>query len=178
MRLRLATKLSGLAAVTLWSAAAPTGAEEPGGLRTEFGEVRLQNLAIGKTYSVARLAAAPLVIRNTSAETLRVHVEVVVPSHHELRPGALPLPDESWVRLERANFALAAGRTVRTDVRVTLPYDPDLAGKTFQVNLWSSDLDARGEPRARAQVHRLLFNVEMDYRDDTEARFSLLAPRR
>jgi hypothetical protein len=172
-------QLWGLAALTLWSSAPSASAEEnPGGLRTEFGEVRLQNLAIGKTYSVVRLAAAPLVIRNTSEESLRVHVQVVIPSHHELRSGALPLPEKRWVRLERADFVLPAGSTVRTDVRVTLPYDPDLAGKTFQVDLWSSDLDARGEPRGRVQVHRLLFNVEMDYRDDTEARFSLLAPRR
>jgi hypothetical protein len=172
-------RLWGLTALALCSQTEAAGAEEKtGGLRTEFGEVRLQNLAIGKSYSVVRLAAAPLVVRNTSDDTLRVQVEVVIPSHHELRPGARPLPDRRWVRLERAGFTLPAGSTVRTDVRVTLPYDPDLAGKTFQVDLWSRDLDARGKPRGRAQIHRLLFNVEMDYRDDTEARFSLQAPRR
>ena len=149
---------------------APRG--EPSGLRTEFGEVHLQKLAIGKTYSVSHLAAASLVLWNTTDQMLRVHVEVVIPSHHELRAGALPLPDRRWVRLERSDLELNAHTKMRTDVHVTLPYDPDLAGKTYQVDLWSCDLDAGGEPRGSGQIHRLLFTVEMDYRDDTEARFS------
>lgn len=153
-------------------AATLRGDEYAGGLRTEFGEVRLQNLAIGKTYSVSRLAEAPLVIWNTTDEPQRVHLQVVIPSHHVLRPGALPLPDRRWVRLDRTDFQVPAREKMRTDVHVTLPYDPDLAGKTFQVDLWSGRLDSRGVLRGSRQVHRLLFTVQMDYRDDTEARFS------
>ncbi len=133
-------------------------------------------LAIGKTYSVARLAAAPLVIRNTSNDTLHVRLEVEIPAHHELRDGAQPLPSLRWVRLERTKFALPAGEVQRTDVEVSLPYDPDLAGKTFQVDFRSQMIDAAGGRRGKAQVHRLLFTVEMDYRDDTEAQFTFRTP--
>lgn len=175
MRFRPLSRVVCLWVLTLSVHAVPPHAdEESGGLRTEFGEVRLQNLAIGKTYSVSRMAAAPLVIRNTGEETLQVHLEVVVPSRHELRAGALPLPERRWVRLEKTDFLLPAGATVSTDVHLTLPYDPDLAGKTYQVDFWSGDVNARGGRRARGQSHLLLFTVEMDYRDDTEAQFSRL----
>ena len=59
--------------------------EKAAALRTEFGEVRLQNLAIGKTYSVARMASEQLVITNTGSDSLFVHVEPVVPAQHHLQ---------------------------------------------------------------------------------------------
>ncbi len=80
------------------------------------------------------------------------------------------------MRLERTKFALPAGEVQRTDVEVSLPYDPDLAGKTFQVDFRSQMIDAAGGRRGKAQVHRLLFTVEMDYRDDTEAQFTFRTP--
>lgn len=177
MRFRPTTASGSLAALAaLLASPGWLAGEEGGGLRTEFGEVRLQHLAIGKTYSLARLAAAPLVIRNTSADTMHVHLEVEIPAHHELQDGALPLPSHSWVRLEQSEFELPAGATRRTDVHVSLPYDPDLAGKTYQVDFHPRMIDAAGNTRGAQRIHRLLFTVEMDYRDDTEARFTSLQP--
>lgn len=146
------------------------------GLHSEFGEVHVERLAIGKTYSLTRLAATPLVLRNTSSKTLSVQLDVVTPAHHELRPGAEALADPSWVRLERRRVELAPRTTFRTDVRVSVPYDPDLAGKTFQVDLVSRVVE-KGKLESPGQHHRLVFTVAMDYNDDTEATFSLRWPR-
>ena len=178
MRLRPTTALGCFACVMVL-AVGPGGLARDvgGGLSTEFGEVRLQHLAIGKTYSVVRLAAAPLITRNTSNDTLNVFLEVEIPARHELRDGALPLPSRGWVRVEESRFRLPAGVTRRTDVHVTLPYDPDLAGKTFQVNFRPHMVDAAGNTLGIERVHRLLFTAEMDYRDDTEAQFTLLRSR-
>ena len=138
-------------------------------LRTEFGEVRLQNLAIGKTYSVARMASEQLVITNTGSDSLFVHVEPAVPAQHHLQGDALPVPDPNWVSLETSDLVLEAHSTVSTDVYLSLPYDPDLAGKMFQVDILSRDMQ-RGKDTQR---HRLLFTVEMDPLDDTEWTFSM-----
>ena len=169
MRFRLSLGfLLGTLALTLGSG--PTiSSESDSALQTEFGEVRLQNLAIGKTYSVTRIAAEQFVVSNTSDDSLFVHMEAVVPRQHELRQKALPVPDKSWVRLESADLVLAAHSTVRTDVYLTLPYDPDLAGKFFQVDILSRDVK-RGQDTQR---HRLLFTVQMDPEDDTEWIFSI-----
>lgn len=168
-------RLAMCATLVLLAAARADDGASP--LRTEFGEVHLQKLAIGKTHSVRRLAETALVIRNTGGTPLDVQIEIVVPSHHELRPGAEPLPERQWVRLEPSSFHLPARSSATADVRVTLPYEPDLAGKTYQVDLWSGTVDSKGR-RARVQVDRLLFTVAMDYRDDTEAQFSSRAPGR
>jgi hypothetical protein len=168
--------LNRLAAVAV--SVLPAGAAmaaDAGGLHSEFGEVHVERLAIGKTYSLSRVAA-PLVLRNTSDTMLSVRIDVCIPSHHDLRDGALPLPDPSWLQLERRRVDLPARSSLRSDVRVTVPYDPDLAGKTFQVDIWSQVVGA-GNQRQSGQRHRLLFTVAMDYRDDTEAMFSLQLPR-
>jgi len=169
MRFRLSLGFL-LATLALTLGSGPTiSGESDSALHTEFGEVRLQNLAIGKTYSVTRIAAEQFVVTNTSEDSLFVHVEAVVPRQHQLRLDALPVPDTSWVRLERSDLALPAHSTVRTDVYLSLPYDPDLAGKLFQVDLLSRDIH-RGRDTQR---HRLLFTVEMDPEDDTEWIFSV-----
>jgi hypothetical protein len=70
--------------------------------RIAFGaaEVQLPSLAIGRTYSTWHLAQAPVVVDNTSADTIRVRIDVVVTARHQLRSGALPVPDRSWIQLE------------------------------------------------------------------------------
>jgi hypothetical protein len=160
--------LSGTLALVL--ASGTTVADETNSaLHTEFGEVHLQNLAIGRTYSVAHLAREQFVVSNTGDDSIAVHMEAAVPRQHELRPEALPVPDRNWVRLENSDLVLPAHATVRIDVYLTLPYDPDLAGKLFQVDILSRDVQ-RGRDTQR---HRLLFTVEMDPEDDTEWTFSM-----
>lgn len=146
------------------------GAEDvsSGGLYTEFNGVHLPSLAIGKTYSTWRLAEAPLVVRNTSDDTLRVHLDVVIPARHDVRPGALPVPDRQWVQFDNTDFVLPPHSSASTDVRLSLPYDPDLAGHTYQADLWSGNVGRGGAQYGGGQRHALLFTVEMDYRDDTE----------
>lgn len=164
----------GACAAALFMLASPIelASDEPGAGHGEHDEIRLQRLAIGKTYSVTHLMAAPLVVHNTHGETLQVHLEVGIPPHHELEQGAMPLPSRAWVQLEHERFALPAGAARDTDVRVTVPYDPDLAGNTYQVDIRLRMVDACGRTRESGRIHRLVFTVEMDYRDDTEARFT------
>lgn len=128
--------------------------------------VRLPRVAIGETYSTWRLGEAPLQVQNPGDDTLILYVTTVIPARHELSPGALPVPDRTWVTVEQSQFVLPPQASARTDVRLTLPYDPDLAGHTYQIDLRST-MRARGVdfPGPR---HRLLFSVAMDYRDDTE----------
>ena len=158
------------AALALGAGALAAGAEDgsSGGLRTEFSDVHLPSLAIGKTYSTWRMAEAPLVVRNTSDDTLRVHLDVVIPARHELRSGALPVPDRHWVEFDSTDFVLPPHSSASTDVRLSLPYDPDLAGHTYEAVLWSGNMGRDGAQNGSGQRHPLLFTVEMDYRDDTE----------
>ena len=167
---------AGVLAFLLASQMSHPAAAEPG---ADSPEVRLPSVAIGATYSTWRLSQAPVVVRNPSADTVRVRVELIVPARHEVRNGAQPVPDRDWVQVVTSELVLAPHSEQRTDVRLSLPYDPDLAGHTYQVDLWSSEVPQAGRTPLPGQRHRLLFTVEMDYRDDTEVDFACLglAPR-
>ena len=174
MRFRQSLGVLGGTLVLATCSGSVVSGEKAAALHTEFGDVRLQNLAIGKTYSVTHMASEQLMISNTSGDSLFVHVETAVPAKHHLQVNALPVPDRNWVRLETTDLVLAAHSTVWTDVYLSLPYDPDLAGKMFQVDILSRDVKHGKE----TQRHRLLFTVEMDPLDDTEWTFSLRALHR
>lgn len=168
---RSACALAVLLAAPLFRAAADSG---HGGLGID--EVRLPGLAIGKTYSTWHLAQAPVVVRNASDDTVQVRVGFTVPARHELRGKAEPLPDRQWVEVESELLVVAPGGTAQTDVLLSVPYDPELAGHTYQVDLWSRSV-ARDGSLGAVQRHRLLFRVEMDYRDDTEIDFARRSAR-
>jgi hypothetical protein len=170
MRPRSLHRALAMAALVLGAGAIAAAGEDgsSNGLHTEFNDVHLPSLAIGKTYSTWRIAEAPLVVRNTSGDTLRVHLEVVIPARHELRPGALPVPDRHWVQFDSTDFVLPPHSSASTDVRLSLPYDPDLAGHTYEAVLWSGNVGHGGAQSGGGSRHPLLFTVAMDYRDDTE----------
>lgn len=154
---------AGVSALVLVTSLLPAKAEE-----SSPGEVRLPSVAIGKTYSTWRLNDAPLLVRNPTDDTIVVQVELQIPARHLLRRGALPVADRTWIELERSEFVLSPRRAARLDVRLSLPYDPDLAGHLYQVDVRiTTRTRADGTPIAE-QRHHLLFSVEMDYRDDTE----------
>ena len=144
----------------------PVAAQETSTSQRALDEVRLPGVAIGRSYSTWRLAESPLVIRNAGDDTLHVRVDIVVPARHELRPGARAIPDRTWVAVDAREFTVLPHTVHRADVRLTLPYDPDLAGHTYQIDVACAE--RRGGTWAAHQRYRVLFAVEMDYRDDTE----------
>jgi hypothetical protein len=142
--------------------------------RVDFGEpeVRLPKLAIGRTYSTRQFAQAPLEIENHSDDTVRVWVQAVVPARHDVRAGVLPMPDRGWLQLDTQWLVVPPHGTAATDVVLSLPYDPELAGHTYQVDLRSFEIGTDSRAAITSRRHRLLFTVEMDFRDDTEIDFA------
>ncbi len=141
-------------------------------------EVRLPRLAIGRTYSTWHLAQAPVVVQNSGDDTVRVHIAVVVPARHELHRGARPVPDAGWIQLDSDWLVVPPHCTQHADVLLTLPYEPRLAGHLYEVDLQSCIVSADGSDMGSPRRHRLLFTVEMDYRDDTEIDFAMRSTSR
>ena len=57
------------------------------GLRTGFGKVVLENIPIGKTYSMRRDSKFPLVVKNESDKTIDLKLEVLIPEEGEVQQG-------------------------------------------------------------------------------------------
>jgi len=126
MRLRqtLGVLLGFLALVT--SSDTTRSQQSTSSLHTEFGEVHLQNLAIGKTYSVARIASEQFVVSNTGDDSLFVRVEAVIPAQHQLRAHALPVPDRDWFQVDLLSRDVRRVRdTQRHRLLFTVEMDPE-----------------------------------------------------
>jgi len=128
------------------------------GLSTKFGEVRLSNLKIGQTYGMRELVNFPLQVVNTSDFAVELKIDVLVPKSSEAKEGYEPIPDASWIEMEKDSFILEPGQTAISDVLIKIPDDEKYFGKGFEVNLWSHTV-GKGKMIAVGLNSRLLFSI-------------------
>ncbi len=136
--------------------AAPAAA---GGLRCSVGEVVIENLAIGHTYSLSSLANLPLSVTSTTEGTVRVAIEPLVPDAVELRSGALAIPDRRWATALPDTLDLEPQQTRAADMSLAIPNDPALLGKRFQVTFWTHTMPREGELLAFGLKSRIIFSI-------------------
>lgn len=121
---------------------APTPAQPGAGIRTDFGDVLIENLGIGRTYNLRDLAGTPLKVTNTGSQTVNLVIDVQIPPDKMITPkrlelGYKPIPSVSWVTLAQTQFIVPPGESAYTDVIITIPDDPALYGKKFQASIYS-----------------------------------------
>jgi len=108
-----------------------------GGLSTPYGEIVVENIPPGEVVSITGIAGKPFTVRNTSDMTVHLKIEVVIPQPSELKPGYNPLPDVSWIKLEKSEFDLSPGQEAVSQVSLLIPPKGKYYGKKYQVYLWS-----------------------------------------
>jgi hypothetical protein len=110
-----------------------------GGLSSHFVEVRLKDLIPGKTYSVKELTGKFLDINNTSENiTVDIGIEPEMPAKYNLVSGYEPIPDLSWVKVDKNYFKkVGPGDSIETDIYISIPKDRKYAEKKYQVYIYS-----------------------------------------
>lgn len=147
MRMMFATLAAAL------TAAAPAfGA----GLKTQFGEVVVQGLKIGKTYSLHKLVNLPLRLVNTGDAEMEVYVTAIQPSAAVLRPGYDVIPSTAWIKVEKEVLYIGPNREGATDIEIAVPNDTALLGKRIQVDFWSRTRDVMAPVAVGIQSHLLI----------------------
>lgn len=131
-----------------------------GGLSCSVGEVVINNLKIGQTYSLKALANLPLVVTNTSDQPVHILVDALVPDSSELRRQALPIPDANWATAAPDSFDLGSRETKAVEMMLRIPDDESLFGKTFQVTYWSHTLAQAGDMLAYGLNTRVIFSID------------------
>lgn len=107
------------------------------GLSTRFSDAILEHLEIGGSYNITEIKNLPLTIINGSTVETDVQVEIDAPKPEELKEGYEPIPDPTWVKVVPDKFRLPpAGRNL-SDIVITIPDDPKLNGRHFQVMFWA-----------------------------------------
>jgi hypothetical protein len=131
-----------------------------GGLSCSVGEVVINNLKIGQTYSLQALANLPLVVTNTSDQPVHILVDALVPDSSELRRQACPIPDAAWATAAPDSFDLGSRETKAVEMLLRIPDDESLFGKTFQVTFWSHTLAQAGDMLAYGLNTRVIFSID------------------
>lgn len=110
-----------------------------GGLSSHFVEEKMVDLQPGKAYSVKDVTKRALSVENTTKD-VTVDVEIVPekPVDYNLVPGYEPIPDLSWVKIEKNYFKdVGPGASIETDVTITIPGGAEYYGKKYQVYIYS-----------------------------------------
>lgn len=136
-----------------------------GGISTSFTEVVVRDLSIGKNYAMGKKVNQKLQVRNRGNSPIELKMEVLVPSSSELREGYEPIPDASWVELEKDYFLVEPSKYAVTDVIVTIPNDKKYLGKKYQAYIWSQTVGKGALPIALGLKSRLLLEISEKERD-------------
>jgi len=112
---------------------------EGGALSTRMGEVMIDNVRLGKTFSMLQALNMPFTITNKSTFRAELKMEIIIPNEEDadLRPGYEPLPDTSWVKLSQDFFILEPGADGVSDVVLDIPEKEEYYGKKYQFYICS-----------------------------------------
>ena len=139
-----------------------------GGLRCSIGEVVIENLKIGHTYSLKTLANLPLTLTNTTDGPVILEVDALVPDASELRQGAEAIPDARWATATPDTMAMNAGETKLSELVLAIPDDERLFGRKFEVIYWSHTLPRPEDVLSYGLKSRIIFTIDPN-RDTTDA---------
>ncbi len=135
--------IMGLAPAAIAAGPTPEASPKPaGGIRTDFGDVLIENVGIGKTYNLRDIAGRPMKVTNIGAGTINLVMDVMVPTQSFITErrrelGYEPIPSPDWVTLTQTQFIVPAGESALTDVFIKIPNDPKLYGRKFQASIYS-----------------------------------------
>lgn len=111
------------------------------GLSSQFSDVVMENLRPGRSYNLRELRGIPYTVKNRGDAMAEVQVESVLPQKIEARPPYESVPDPSWIRIVPERYRLAPGEAGFSDIIITIPDDPSLAGRHFQSSVWAHTLE-------------------------------------
>ena len=117
----------------IFSSACPALASK-GGIKFNYTRIFVENLPIGNTISMKKIAKLPLRITNKFSEPMLVVFSLEKPVN-DLIPGFEAIPDTGWVTTEYKSITVPALAEIESDVIIRLPDDAKLLGKKFQVNI-------------------------------------------
>jgi hypothetical protein len=125
---------AGICAALLLSAESSRAAM---GLTSKFVDVVIENMKPGHSYNLRELKGVPYEVKNKGDAPVNVVIEIVPPEKKQLQDSYEPIPDPSWIKATPDKHGMAAGSNAFSDLIISVPDDPALAGRHFQAMIWS-----------------------------------------
>jgi len=114
------------------------------GLSTSLGEVVVENLQVGQTYSLKQLANLHLTVTNNCDDSVALKMDILSPDSTELKKGSRPIPDITWLKLSQGSFVLGPNEIALSDITLSIPDENQYLGKKYQVTIWSHTVGLPG----------------------------------
>jgi hypothetical protein len=118
-----------------------------GGLSSPNAAMYLSNLKIGQEYSLKQLLGYPFSVTYKGKYPVDLRIDLIKPST-TTADGYEPIPDLSWIQLQKTEFSLDPGETAETDIIIKIPNDESLLGKKFHVSISPTTSAPKGDNRA------------------------------
>lgn len=117
---------------------------QAGGLSTGLGEVVIENLQVGQTYSLKQLANLRLSVTNDCDDSVALKMDILSPDSSELKKGSIPIPGIAWLKLSRDSFVVGPNEIALSDITLSIPDEDRYLGKRYQVTIWSHTVGLAG----------------------------------
>jgi hypothetical protein len=116
------------------------------GLAVRFPEIEMENVPPDTVINLRQARGVPYVVINGSDFPIGVNVapEIPVPGPSGAKLDFEPIPNPEWLKIVPNHFKLGPGDIGSAEVILTVPNDPTLVGRHFQVNIHAGS-DNEGE---------------------------------
>jgi hypothetical protein len=104
------------------------------GISTNYTDIFIENLLIGKEYNLTVLYNQPLKVTNTGNKPVKVVILVQIPQKDNLKSDSIPIPDANWITVFPDKYILEPHKTVESDIKIKIPKNKELRNKKMQVN--------------------------------------------
>lgn len=124
-------RIAGIAALILAGFSPPGRADI--GLGARFGDVILEGASPGRTYDLREAAHVPFAVENKGDAEAEVVIEFEKPATRKLAPDYEAIPDPTWLKAVPGKLSIAPKAVGYFNLLLTIPEDPKLKGRNFQV---------------------------------------------
>jgi hypothetical protein len=106
-------------------------------LAVRFPEIEMENVRPGSVINLRQIRGVPYVLINGSDYPIAVNVgpEIPVPGPSGAKRDFEPVPNPEWLKIVPNRFKLGPGDIGSAEVILSVPDDPSLIGRHFQVNI-------------------------------------------
>lgn len=158
--MRRRTPLGGaVAALSCLGLLAPGPAQAKVGLGARFGDVILEGAKPGATYSLREVSRVPFAVENRGDAPTDVVIELMRPTPDHLAKDYEAVPDPSWFKAVPDRLSLAAKGMGYCDILLTIPDDPALVGKSYQVQVMARSVSTDGSTFGAAVQGRIRVSI-------------------
>jgi len=114
------------------------------GLSSQFVNIVLEGLKVGKNYNLLELRGIPYTIKNRGDAPVSVIVEAERPEKGMLMPGYEPIPDSSWIEVSPNEVTINPGESAFAALTIKIPEGKEYIGRHYHGLIFAHTKAARG----------------------------------